>query len=1316
MRIDNLNFEVQNNRASKDPRYVIEISFNNSFTDRQYFTSHYDCATPNGSFVLPESIAKNGISGTSQHIDPERGLATIGAIIVKLLDRSFSISNLLNTKLDIGLGLTGKRVRVYIGYEGFDWTDYVLIQTQIVDSVSTKNSIYSIKCADINRSVRQNIFTLKSTNLSTTIKANDLFIPVYDNTLFSAINHGASFSDAPNSTVFYVQIEDEIIRCSGYSTDPILGLVLNVDTINGRGVLDTLKADHVVDLSITDTERQTDVKEYCYLELPAPKLIYALLTGILLDLGSTLPNGWHLNIDPSYVRLSDFQNIGTDIYNTADDTQGVIAVFKGLRTTDGKAFIEKEINRLIGCFNPIYSTGEIGLKRMASVLAGASYVLELNEDNVISFGAVNHAFRETRNSYRIDWAYDDIDREYARTSLLIDPVSISVHGESKLKLIKLKGLDSRRHTSATLHSMFNFSRDRFTSPPIKIDIQCLPSLNVLEVGDIVRVNLNDTRDFNGSLAPLDRSFEVQNININWLTGEVTLKLFGSSSEAGELALGFDAQVLNDTFYGQTGSSLKRYLDSNFLGSYTESNNILTINSDVTFNGNDIATVYYYQGALTIGANATVKLTNTVDLRCRGHIQCDGKIVGKGLGHLGITATGVYSASLPIAGITGVMGNTWAGGGQTSYHTHPFGGQYPPSLYVKQNNRLKVFGQHTTLPYFNLVNNTISDVIDNIPTDLRGSSGGAGGDHDFQGSLLAVGGDGGAGGAGLITVSRGFSFGASGSIDLSGTDGGIGVKHPTDYRSFYSGSGAGGSGGGWLCLIDGSSNLRPDVSKIKTVHGSSITAGFNEWPTADPVDYQSRTEMRPYHKGYQGYPDTSAYYRIQFIHPSLKAVPDTSKRIVTPPTSLALYSGDTELLRSTDGTIISRIKAEWIASTDQLIAGYEVEYKKTSDLNFVPASNTINLEITSVFISPVQDGIDYDVRVRAINKYGVRSEWLVLGGFTVIGKLAEPPTVDNFLVTRGADGTRIFDGGLLTSNRPTDFAGYQIRAAVGSGLTWDQLQPLHSGLIVSLPWETNLLSAGHYVAAIRAVDTSGNLSVNAKYIETDLGDPRINNAITTVDFRANNFNGVLTNCWVDVISGNLIATDLNDWAGLPTTWAAWNQWAYTFNTAFTYESSVIDIGIDTNITPLVSVVSNGSTVIIEESHSSDNVTFTPFAVSGSQIKAQYIKIKITITNLSAIPQMTSAIAIFDADIVEEHIEDQNTILLSGNYRIGVGDIRLPLTKTFNQIKSVNITLQNVGAGWTWDLVDKNPTFGARIRLYDGNKNLADATIDAFIIGA
>ena len=446
--------------------------------------------------------------------------------------------------------------------------------------------------------------------------------------------------------------------------------------------------------------------------------------------------------------------------------------------------------------------------------------------------------------------------------------------------------------------------------------------------------------------------------------------------------------------------------------------------------------------------------------------------------------------------------------------------------------------------------------------------------------------------------------------------------------------------------------------------------------------------------------------------------------VSPPTGLTLTSGTNVLYIRDDGTIISRIKCVWVPAVDIYVKEYSLEYKKSADSIWVMAARPRGVNTSESYISDVEDGVAYDVRINSINSNDIGSIYNSILSYVVIGKTEPPNDCDSFLVQRQADGTREFTGGLLNVNVPLDFAGYKIRAAQGTGLTWEQLYPLYNGLIQALPWETNQLAAGTYTAGIKAVDTTGNESTNAILIQSTLGDPRINNILQQIDPRAEGWLGTLTSCWISD-DGNLYATDQKDWdsfiADSPiTTWAGWTSWARSPNSSFTYDykttlADYIDVGGVVSFTPLVSANGNG-TVVIQESHSDGDTSpwsWSAYADTGVLITTRYIKLKVTVTNAVSLASLTQMDIILSAELIEEFLPDLDTSTVSRSPTIA-GDLRIPVTKTYAIISQVNIALQNVGAGWSWEIIDKAIT-GPRIKIYNASAVLADATIDVEIKG-
>src|SRR4051812_2328381 len=154
-----------------------------------------------------------------------------------------------------------------------------------------------------------------------------------------------------------------------------------------------------------------------------------------------------------------------------------------------------------------------------------------------------------------------------------------------------------------------------------------------------------------------------------------------------------------------------------------------------------------------------------------------------------------------------------------------------------------------------------------------------------------------------------------------------------------------------------------------------------------------------------------------------------------------------------------------------------------------------------------------------------------------------------------------------------------------------------------------------------------------------------------------------------VTGWLVADGTAAWLTLPATWANWLSWDFIPKSPIAYER-LYDIGLKTKFVPLVTVVADGAQVI-EEQHSDDGISYTPYAIIGPLVNARFIRVRVTVTG--AYPKMKSMHVILSATLITEIIEDLSPASLGGAYRIGVGDIRLPITKPYVIIKKVDVTL-------------------------------------------
>lgn len=103
----------------------------------------------------------------------------------------------------------------------------------------------------------------------------------------------------------------------------------------------------------------------------------------------------------------------------------------------------------------------------------------------------------------------------------------------------------------------------------------------------------------------------------------------------------------------------------------------------------------------------------------------------------------------------------------------------------------------------------------------------------------------------------------------------------------------------------------------------------------------------------------------------------------------------------------------------------------------------------------------------------------------------------------------------------DLAGYRLKYQYGANLDWGTASQLHTGLITDSPYSMLVVPPGQITIMARAVDTTGNESLNSAYVITNMGNSLVANVMQSMDFRAATWPGTMTNA--TLVGGNLQAT-------------------------------------------------------------------------------------------------------------------------------------------------------------------------------------------------
>ncbi|HLO39703.1 MAG TPA: host specificity factor TipJ family phage tail protein [Phycisphaerales bacterium] len=442
-----------------------------------------------------------------------------------------------------------------------------------------------------------------------------------------------------------------------------------------------------------------------------------------------------------------------------------------------------------------------------------------------------------------------------------------------------------------------------------------------------------------------------------------------------------------------------------------------------------------------------------------------------------------------------------------------------------------------------------------------------------------------------------------------------------------------------------------------------------------------------------------------------------------PVIQTIRSDDTVLVKGPDGTVLPRILITLRPQSGlrPYASFIQVRWRAIppgGDPQGPFRAMTLELANNQIAISDVEQGVEYQVRLRYVTAAGVASTWTSTT-HTVLGKTGAPPNVQSFDVRRLSDGTRQFVWDLGVE--PADVAGVLIRYG-DPGDPWEDLTPLTNGPIEGAsPWDSALPPTGGLKRfGIKMIDTSGLESPAALFVEKDLGVPPQENVVVSEDAHAAQWPGTRTDCFYTT-GGVLEANDTTTWATLPATWTGWSRWNMNPVSPIRYTHTTIDIGVVFSVEPVAYVLADGSAVVevawSEVSSSPTNWTEIT-SLANQTIRARYIRFRVTVTATGGqpVPVIRELLMQLRAPIIHVELNDLDTANLDADHRLGVGDIRLPIpVGLFTQVRRVSLSFNGVGVGWTWEVVDKDPVLGPRVRLYDTNGNPAHAVIDVVVRG-
>jgi hypothetical protein len=397
--------------------------------------------------------------------------------------------------------------------------------------------------------------------------------------------------------------------------------------------------------------------------------------------------------------------------------------------------------------------------------------------------------------------------------------------------------------------------------------------------------------------------------------------------------------------------------------------------------------------------------------------------------------------------------------------------------------------------------------------------------------------------------------------------------------------------------------------------------------------------------------------------------------------LTLSSGTSELLRLADGSVISRIRVGWTAPTEVYAqkGQVEVQSKATTDLGWSPV-DIVAAELGVAWVSPVQDSASYNVRIRAINSIGVRGAWSQ-GTVQVVGKTAPPSDVPWLRL----DGERLTWGPVTD----IDLAGYRVRWQPGGSRSWSDALELHTGLLAVSPWDLVTIPYGAGQILIKAVDTTGNESLNVTAIACNLGDAPVENVFASYTLNT-----------TPVVAPDSSRMWSNDTAQLWTNTTAvflvpqYQAIFWTGSVTFTESGSLT-----------IAATVSGYAWKITWKKSSD-VAYVPFpgrAWADAGTTYQF-RIDVDQSNLQGL--IGSVVA--QIDLPDKTIRLPDVVIAAGGTRLAIGS-------GWRNVLIVSLTLHSDGGSATTARVVDKSTSGPLIQCFNASGAATAGTVDAYVQG-
>ena len=448
--------------------------------------------------------------------------------------------------------------------------------------------------------------------------------------------------------------------------------------------------------------------------------------------------------------------------------------------------------------------------------------------------------------------------------------------------------------------------------------------------------------------------------------------------------------------------------------------------------------------------------------------------------------------------------------------------------------------------------------------------------------------------------------------------------------------------------------------------------------------------------------------------------------IQPPASVTL--SDT-LIEYNDGTVIVALDVAIGASPDSFIDFYQVEYKLSTDSDFIiyAQGSGLNHRVLNVI-----DQQTYDVRVKAVNTLGVSSSY-VSAQRKIVGAIEPPSDVTDF--SCNILGQEAHLGWEQISD--LDLAFYNLRFSEATDGTADWQNSVALVEKVSRPATSISVPARAGTYLIKAVDKLGNFSSNATAIISNVTSATNFNVITTQSehptFAGTNTNTVISDNAIELDSSELFDAASGDFDDETTRFFDSGVANADFVSSGNYEfANVIDIGAKhtARITASLTQTSDNPDDLfdnrsgnfdsapsnfdgdvaancnahIEIATSDDNTTYTAFRtfVIG-EYTARYFKFRVVlISRDNASTPVVSAVTVT--------IDMQDRIFSGNDIVSGAGTKTVTFTNPFKTVNyAVGVTGENMATG-DFFVVENKTINGFDVTFKNSSNSAVSRTFD------